>query len=75
MRIAPCSGSATYCASTPSSWPPSEFFEASAGMRPLDHVWKKVLATRSPTLNCVTPGPTAATSPAPSHNGITGKRV
>jgi hypothetical protein len=44
-------------------------------MRPLDQVWKKVPAARSPALNCVTPDPTATTSPAPSHSGITGKRV
>ena len=33
----------------------------------------KAAATRSPGLNRVTPGPTSATSPAPSESGISGK--
>ena len=75
MRIAPFCDNAMYSASTPSSWPPSEFFDASGGIRPPVQVWKNVLAMRSPTLNCVTPGPSATTSPAPSHIGITGNFV
>jgi hypothetical protein len=44
-------------------------------MRPPIQVWKNVLMARSPALNPVTPGPTATTSPAPSHIGITGNLV
>ena len=42
-------------------------------MRPPVQFTKKVLVTRSPGLNCVTPSPIATTSPAPSDSGITRK--
>ena len=46
--------------------PPSAVRCISALNCPADHPWKKQAATRSPTLNFVTAGPTATTSPAPS---------
>jgi hypothetical protein len=75
ILIAPVSWSSAYSASTPSTMPPSELRDASAGIRPPVQFTKKVLVTRSPGLNCITPSPAATTSPAPSDNGISGNLV
>src|SRR5262245_4100247 len=65
----PSAWNTQYSASVPSSGRPS----ASGGLPCVN-----VATTRSPALNCVTPAPTAATSPAPSDSGtvscVTGPR-
>src|SRR5215831_15414818 len=69
-----CSFRTTYSDSTPSTAPPSDTSVALPVGRPLIQFGKKMGITLSPTLNRVTPEPTADTTPAPSDNGTSWPR-
>ena len=66
--------SVTYSASMPSMPPPSDDGSYSGRTGPSSQTWVKMPATQSPSRTRVTPAPTSATSPAPSEQGMSGRR-